>query len=380
MDKGRKNESLKKAMALGNVIIFFTFLTAMAVFTVITPKEKFSENQNRYLAVFPQFGAKKLYSGSFTEGIEKYLCDHFINSDNFVAQRTKTELMLRRDVNGVYILKDRLVEKIDAPDPAVTQKNIASLNSFAENCSKPVFLMLAPTQAEIYSDELPKNAPNPDQKAYVAGIASQLHGVSLIDLYSVLNVNRNDYIYYRTDHHWTTKGAYLAFAAGARAMGYDAAPLSDYDIFFAADDFRGSYFSKTLYDGTEPDSMSIYSLPGSPEPEMYVYSSYGEEPDVHHGLYYYEFLDRKDKYSAFLGTNQPLITIKTGNEGSRLLIFKDSYAHSLVPFLADHYSEITMLDTRYIQVPYTELVDPEEYDQVLFMYNVSTFMDGIQLR
>ena len=380
MDRDRKAGPLKKAMALGNVMIFFAFLTAMAVFTVIKPKEKFSENQNRYLASFPSFSAKKLYSGSFTDGVEKYLCDHFINSDIFVAQRTKTELLFRRDVNGIYILGDRLVERIDTPDAEVTQKNLDSLNTFAQDCSKPVFLMLAPTQAEMYSDELPKNAPNPDQKAYIADVASQLDGVTLIDLYSVLNVSRNDYIYYRTDHHWTSKGAYLAFAAGARAMGYEAEPVSDFDVFFAADDFRGSFYSKTLYDGITPDKVSIYSLPDAPVPVMYVYSAIGAEPEVHEGLYYYEFLDRKDKYSTFLGTNQPMITIKTGNEGSRLLMFKDSYAHSLVPFLAGHYSEITMLDTRYIQVPYTELCDPEEYDQVLFMYNVSTFMDGIQLR
>ena len=371
--------ALRKALALGNVVKFFAFLVSMAVFTVMKHKETFSENQNRYLASFPKFSARKVYNGSFTEGIEKYLCDHFINADLFVAQRTKTELMFRSDVNGVYILKDRLVEKIDEPDPEVTRKNIDSLNAFAEGCSKPVFLMLAPTQADIYEDELPKNAPNPDQKEYIAEVARSLHGVALIDVYTVLDANKNDYIYYRTDHHWTSKGAYLAFEAAARPMGYDAAPLRDYDIFFASDEFMGTFYSKTLYE-KKPDSISIYSLPDGVSPEMYIYPAAGEEPQVHEGMYFYDYLDKKDKYSVFLGPNQPMITIKTGGTGSRLLVFKDSYAHSLIPFLADHYSEITMLDTRYIQIPYTEFADPEDYDQVLFIYNVSTFMDGIELR
>ena len=375
----KKARRLTRAMTLARVLVFFSMLIVPALLTVFKPKEDFSENQNRYLAKFPAFSAKKVYSGSFTDGVEKYLSDHFIGADRFVKARTYAELIQqRKDVNDVYILHDRLVEKIPAPDPAVTEKNIEKVDSLTEY-GKPVFLMLAPTQAEIYSSELPENAPNPDQAAYIREIMKGLHGITPIDIYSVLHANSSDYIYYRTDHHWTSKGAYLAYQAAARIMGFEAVPLTSYDCFHASDEFRGTFYSKTLYDGIEPDRIDIYSLSGRNEPAVYIWQDLSAEPEVHAGMYFYEYLDRKDKYSVFFGSNQPKVTIKTGRPGGRLLVFKDSYAHSMIPFFTEHYSEITMLDTRYIQSDYKEAADPAEYDQILLMYNISTFMDGIRL-
>ena len=101
---------------------------------------------------------------------------------------------------------------------------------------------------------------------------------------------------------------------------------------------------------------------------------------LHDGMYFREFLDVKDKYSTFFGQNMPMINVITGNPGGRLLVIKDSYAHSLVPFLANHYSEICMLDLRYIQISYKELVNVADYDAVLFVYNASTFMSDDDLK
>ena len=99
------------------------------------------------------------------------------------------------------------------------------------------------------------------------------------------------------------------------------------------------------------------------------------EVKTYNSLYMREFLSVKDKYSSFTGSNQPLIKIKTGcTDGPRLLVIKDSYAHSFVPFLAYNYSEITMIDMRYIQTSYKSIVNPEDFDQVLILYNVSGFI------
>ena len=353
------------------------------VITLAAPKKDFSENQNRYLKKPPVFSLTKYLSGDFSENAEEYLSDHFIGSETAISAATDMDLCMgHKAVNGIYILKDRLVQKIDLPAESGIETGTDSLNAVAAGTDTPCFLMLVPTQAEIYRDELPKNAPNPDQREYIEKVSEKLEDISVIDVYSSLQAAKKDYIYYRTDHHWTTKGAYIAYQCAAKRLGYEALPENSFDFRHASNDFRGTFYSRVLYDKIKPDSIDLYidSSGRRREPDVYIYSEAGADPEKHSGMYFMEYLEKKDKYSVFFGTNQPMITIRTGNEGGRLLIFKDSYAHCLVPFLAEHYSEITMLDTRYIQIPYTEIVDPAEYDVILFVYNVSTFMEGVKIR
>lgn len=364
--------------------IIFALLAGGGAATVIAPKQDFSENQNRYLAKLPVFSPKKLFSGDYTDGLETYLADHFIFHDALISAKNGTELAVGQDeINGIYITEDRLIEKIAEPDPEVTKNSIDCINSFAEVFGKPVFFMLIPTQAEIYRDKLPKNAPNPDQKEYIDNVTGQLNGVAAIDVYTPLAARSSEYIYYRTDHHWTTRGAYTAYRAASRRMGYEYLTEESFDRYHCTDSFRGTFYSKVLLDTAKPDTIDIY-LPTDSERRrevtLEIYSDITAEPEIHEGMYFYDHLEKKDKYSVFFGTNQPMIKMTTGAKGGRLLILKDSYAHCMVPFLAEHYSEITMLDTRYIQVPINRLIDPTEYDQALLCYNVSTFMDGVRFR
>lgn len=364
-------------ISLVTVLIFFGTIITLACVTVFSEKESFSETQNRTLASFPKFSGKKLYNGSYTSGIESYVSDHFAGHDGWIAAQTYTELLVgKRERNGIYILKDRLVEKISEPDPDTVTKSIDGIKQFSVDNGVMPYIMIVPTQAEIYRDQLPPNAPNPDQQKFINGVYSELEEYAVpIDVYSVLSANRDEYIFYRTDHHWTTRGAFLGYTAAAKKMGFTPLTEDNYDIDHASGEFKGTFYSKVLYEGIEPDSLDIW-LPsdGGAEPEIEIYSSFGEEPTVHKGMYFREYLEVKDKYSTFFGTNQPMITVRTGNEGGRLLIFKDSYAHCFVPFLTEHYSEITMVDLRYIQLSYKELIDVSDYDQVLFLYNASTFM------
>ena len=164
-------------------------------------------------------------------------------------------------------------------------------------------------------------------------------------------------------------------------MGYVPEPESMYDIEHAGIDFIGTFYSKTLYDGVEKDTLDFYHFAeGDNVTDVIVTTEYGKEPEHYDSMYFREYLSVKDKYSSFLGTNKPLITIKTGSEGGKLLIFKDSYAHCYAPFLTRHYSEITLVDMRYIKMPYSAIVTPEDYDQVLFLYNASSFMSDTDLK
>lgn len=378
--KAKRSEAVS---SLVNVIVFFGILIGFGLATIFSEKESFSETQNRKLADFPKISGKNIYSGKFMSGIEEFLSDHFIWHDSWITAKTSAELLSgKREGNDVYIMKDRLVEKIPEPDMTEVGKSLEGIRKFSQDNGIAPFVMIVPTQAEIYKNELPPNAPNPDQQKFINDAYSALEGYAVpVDVYSTLSANKDSYIFYRTDHHWTTRGAYLAYLAAAKKMDIMPVTENNYDIEHASDSFKGTFYSKVLYEGITPDSIDLWIPSDSKsEPMVEIYSSFGVDPELHQGMYFREFLDVKDKYSTFFGTNQPMITVRTGNKGGKLLVFKDSYAHCFVPFMTEHFSEITMVDLRYIQMSYKELIDVSEYDKVMFVYNASTFMSDRNLK
>ncbi len=364
-------------------IVFFGILAAFPIVTALLPKKDKSEIENKTLQKMPEISAKTIYNRSYMNDLETYVSDHFAGRIGWIKARTVLETSLgKRERNGVYILKNRLAEIIPEPDYNSIDKTVAAVNKFAGDNDVPVFFMIVPTSAEIYADELPKNAPNPDQRSVINyAYRSFEKGITTLDVYPVMESNKFDYIYYRTDHHWTTYGAYLAYAAAGKKMGYVPVSLDKYDVEHASDEFQGTFYSKALYDKVEKDTLDIYHpTEGDKVTEVIVTKSIDDEPDRYPDMYFRDFLDKKDKYSAFLGTNTPIVNIKSDNDGGRLLVFKDSYAHCYAPFLTEHYSEITLVDMRYIKMSYKKLFDPEDYDQVLFLYNCSSFMSDTDLR
>lgn len=346
-----------------------------AVITLILPKEKFSDMENKTLQSLPKFTTKALFDGTYMDKLETYISDHFAGRVSWIELKADTENILgKREQKGIYILSDRLIEKIDTPDYTEIDKNIMGLNKFATENDIPVFMMLVPTSAEFYSSELPSYMPNLNQREFIDYVYSNLSdSITKIDVYPVLDANKDKYIFYRTDHHWTTEGAYYAYSAAASAMGYSAPDISEYTVEQASDEFKGTFYSKSLYDGIDEDIMEYYHHKNNTDVNVEITKEFGKDPDIYDSMYFRDYLDVKDKYSSFLGTNQPIVTLKTGNSGKKLLIIKDSYAHCYAPFLTENYSEITLLDLRYIQISYKSIIDVSQFDQVLFLYNVSSF-------
>ena len=344
----------------------------MAVVTLILPKEKFSDMENKTLQSFPKFSTKALFEGTYLDKIETYVSDHFAGRVSWIELKADAEHFIgKNEQKGIYILNDRLIEKIDEPDYTEIDKSIAAINKFASENDMPVYMMLVPTSAEFYKNEMPEYMPNLDQKAFIDYVYNCIEGVTPIDVYDIISSNRSEYIFYRTDHHWTTYGAYLAYCKAAEQMGYIPADVSEFTVEEASHDFKGTFYSKALYDGIADDVVTYYhhSEPVTVE----ITSEFGKEPQKYDSMFFREYLDVKDKYSSFLGTNQPIVNIKTGSDGGKLLIIKDSYAHCYAPLLVGNYSEITLLDMRYIQISYKSVLDVSEYDQVMFLYNASSF-------
>ncbi len=366
-----------------SAILFFVVIVGMLLLLIFWPKKEFSDNENRVLATFPEFSFQSITSGEFMTGFESYVADHFFMRDEWIAAKTRTELLAgKKEVNGVFILKDRLIQKMDGYDRTQFVNNLNAINSFVERTGIPASIMLVPTACEIDKSMLDANAPVENQKILIESAYARLSGnLSTIDVYSPLYSSRDEYIYYKTDHHWTSLGAYLAYSAASKSLEYESIPYNSFDIRHASHDFLGTLYSKVIYDDMGPDTIDYYYYTGEGSVNVTeVVVDNGREQKSYDSMYFEEYLTQKDQYSSFLGSNQPVVTVKTDSpSGKKLLVIKDSYAHSLVPFLSNHYSEITMVDLRYINTSLDEKVPLDEYDQVLFVYNVENFTEDQNL-
>ena len=366
-----------------SAILFFIAIVGMLLLLIFWPKKEFSENENRVLATFPEFSFQSITSGEFMSGFETYVADHFFMRDEWIAAKTRTELLAgKKEVNGVFILKDRLIQKMDGYDRTQFVTNLDAIDSFVERTGIPASIMLVPTACEIDKSMLDANAPVENQKILIESAYARLSGnLSTIDVYSPLYSSRDEYIYYKTDHHWTSLGAYLAYSAASKSLEYESIPYNSFDIRHASHDFLGTLYSKVIYDDMGPDTIDYYYYTGEGSVNVTeVVVDNGREQKSYDSMYFEEYLTQKDQYSSFLGSNQPVVTVKTDSpSGKKLLVIKDSYAHSLVPFLSNHYSEITMVDLRYINTSLDEKVPLDEYDQVLFVYNVENFTEDQNL-
>lgn len=373
---------MQKKQHLISTVLFFCVLCVLSVATLCGKKRSFSENENRALAKRPSLSADTVLDKSFMNGVETYLSDHFVAREAWITAKYESERVLgKEELGGVYVTPDRLILKQAEPDPDIAEASVNAINRFAQSCKAPVYFLLAPTASAIYADTLPEHAPNLDQKAWIDNIGSRLSDqVTQIDVYNTMKSMREEYIYYRTDHHWTSYGAYCAYKTAIKKLGVSPISYDHYNIEHASSNFRGTLYSRCLYDGVEPDILDIYTnKDGDPVQSLSVYD--GVKEITYDSLYFRDFLKQKDQYSTFLGQNAAKLTIRTNvNTDKRLLVIKDSYANAMIPFLAQHYQEIVVLDLRYVRGLYQDLVSPDAFSQVLILYNTSNFATDQNLR
>ncbi len=229
--------------------------------------------------------------------------------------------------------------------------------------------MLVPTADEILKDKLPSFAPSYNQIGAFDWLKEGISSSSYIDVASVLEEHKDEYIYYKTDHHWTTKGAYYAYRAYCDKIRIQGMTNEDFDINVATNEFYGTIYSKAHLAKTKPDSIYTY-VPKLPSSFQVDYNLGEKKTDT---LYETEFLNKRDKYSLFLGGNNAVVKITSDNKnGKTLLLIKDSFAHSLAPFLAPEYETVLMLDLRYYNAKVSEFVEQNNITDLLVLYNFAT--------
>jgi hypothetical protein len=370
------------------VLLFAVLITTLPITSfAFMPRSEpiFSENENRYLTRLPSFTASNITSRRFMQGFDEWFADRFTLREDFIILQNNLEsLQGKTEINGVFTANDRLILAWRREPEPHFARLLESVDSFAERhsvkSSVESFIMLVPSAQEIYSDLLPPNAQPGNEAAVISHVYANLPHLTGIDAATCLSENSGGYIFYRTDHHWTSEGAYWGYYAAAQRLGFAPFELGQFDAEHASSDFRGTLFSMTLNHRITPDVVSFYTLSRAPAPNTTLTVNNGRGITVHDSLYLREYLEQKDKYLAFTGPNVPLLEINTDLEDApSLLVFKDSFANAMLPFLANHYSRITALDMRFINTDIRELADPNEYSQILFLYSATNFADDTSL-
>lgn len=351
--------------------VFCLFLGGFLLAFLLLPSRSFSPTENRNLAQFPRFTFSDFRSGKFGMELETYLTDQFPLRDTLMSVKSAVSYGLgMREFSGVYLCGDTLISKVEEPDTDLVEQNLQYLQDLSDRTDVPIYFAPIPTAAEIWRDKLPSGAESYPETNLLTLAQDQLSGVTVVDLFSALDAHKDESIYYRTDHHWTTLGAYYGYVALMEAMGRTPVPLSEYTPETVTESFQGTLYSSSGVHWLDPDSITVYV----PEDGIAVTSNFDGTPEPG-SLYVKEYLTKKDKYSMFLGGYQPWCEIHNENapEG-RLLIIRDSYMDSEVPFLTQHFSDIYLMDLRYYRAPVSEMAAQYDVDAILVSYGVSNFI------
>lgn len=347
------------------VILFFLVIIIIPVFTLFGEKETVSYNENKTLAEFPKFSFANYKNRSFMDGMSDFFSDHFVLRESFIKLKNSIENAIgKTEINGVIEINSNLVQTFRDVDYALTDRNLASLNKLkARNPDIPFYFMPVITAQEKLKDSLPSYLDVEDESEYLNYCFGKLEGVEAVDVSR--EIAENGYAFYRTDHHWTTASAYTAYKSIGGILGFSPIEQSKFRIETLSEEFKGTLYSKTLDEDIAPDSIIAFHT----DTEF----TFTVKDKVYDSLYFDEYISQKDKYSYFLGGNHGICTVENANSEGELLIIKDSYANCMIPFLAEHYAKITIVDPRYCSHSQIRSINPSDFDEVLVLFNVSGF-------
>jgi alginate O-acetyltransferase complex protein AlgJ len=365
-------------------VLLFVFAVAGAFYLLLGPKSDFSENENRVLEQAPALETSALLDGSYTDSLEAFVNDQFPLRTQFLSLNTSFQIVSgRKDLGsnysitpaegGVYLGKNDHVYEVLLPNTTDTfKKNIQGLKTFSQETGLPFWVMPVPSGSQEQQENLPLFAQNHDQREELKYIRDTItdKNATVVDLFDTLGSWNGDF-YYKTDHHWNTFGAYEGYKVLAEKMGFTPYGKDKFTFRLASRSFYGTLYSKAVNFFQKPDDLY---LPEYTEPQDIVQVIGGEERE---GLYWEEYLDKKDKYSTFMGGNHSVEVVKNKNQnnGRKLLLLKDSYANSLVPFLCLHYSEIHVIDLRYYSQNVYEYVEENGITEAAAVYSMKQLCD-----
>lgn len=379
----RKKHLFQYKICCISAVFFVCILILFMTVNGIKKDREFSEQENRMLTQKPELSLNGIINRKFMEQWERYKTDQFVGRDLWVEIKTGTNFVLgKRKEAGVFYGKDGyLLEDTADSEGENTRKNLESIIDFTNQYPElRYYFMLVPNAANIWNEKLPYTAAFTihDQKTQMESVRHSLENhVQWIDVQKTLQKHSEEDIYYQTDHHWTTLGAYYAFQEAADIMEFDLDKSSDLKAYEITDQFNGTLSSISGYKRKKKESITAYL----PQSESYVYTLIEDnEGRKSVSLYDTKKLEGKDKYAVFLGGNAPVLTIKTtADSDRRIMILKDSYANCYIPFLVPYYNRIIIVDPRYYYGDIRKLISENQIQEILFLYNANTFFQDNSL-
>ena len=364
---------------------FFVFSILVILFTVIdiinSPNE-FSELENRKLSQMPILSLKSYIDTSFSSDYEKYINDQFFLRDNWIDLKSRIEYLLgKRENNDIIFGKENyLFKKFTTFNDEMLENNLNSIITFTNNYNKEVDFFIIPNSYAVYDELTPRYLPLVDQLSLINSINSYLSlksndHINIINVAEELLKNKDDYIYYKTDHHWTSYGAYLAYLTYMDYLGLEIVDINNLEKI-TINNFLGTYYNRSKYFKADSDFITYYNILG-----LHIEID-GKE------LLSLMDLDKfkgSDKYSAFLWGNNGLTKVINENiseerKGSSILIFKDSYANSFIQFLSYNYEIIDIIDLRYFKESIRNFMKDKDYNEILIMYSFNNLSSDINIR
>ena len=385
----------KQKLHIVTVCVFVAFLLVFSVGFWILPDRSFSAEENRSLRTFPRFTWERLFDGSFSEEINEYFADQFPVRDEFVGLKGMAEnALLKGENNGILLGKNgqlaqrlfdvhcadgRVIADCDGFDADNVRAAGEGLTRVSQSLDVPFSVFLTGRTIDVAASAFsyPREGSDALLEAMRASIGD---GVDYVQTVPELRerYDAGESVYYRTDHHWTTLGAYYAYAELMRSFSMESEilPMEAFSRQTLSDAFYGTAWSAGGMKQVSPDALEIWLLGNEAE---FTVTADGRALE---GLYSYSYLEKKDKYSVFLDGTHDVVTItKEGEDRPTLLLLKDSFANSLAPFLAQHF-DLVLLNLSSTRNDYTNLSERvAEYgaDRALIVYTLENVITADKL-
>lgn len=370
---------MKRLIKILPAFVLFIMLFAITFMGISTEDKTYSRMENRTLQQLPKLSKQRLIKGKFQKKYETYLSDQFPKRDAWVQLMSVSNRLLgRTEANGVYFgKKDYLLEHYTEKDfdEKTVNKNIKALQKFVNTAKKTanVKVMMVPSKTQLLKEYLPAFAESYDERIFYKKLEQALSADTLIPVSDDLQKHKKEAIFYKTDHHWTTLGAWYGYKSYLKACGKSTKPADNKKKWEkVSQDFLGTTHSKVnMY--AKADTIFIYE----PSAKMKIVYNLGEKTE--NSFYQKKFLKEKDKYSVFFGGNQALLEISGGKKnGKTLLMIKDSFANCMIPFLAEDYEKVVVVDMRQLNVGISMLLRSYRPTDILVLYNNIQFMQDTE--
>lgn len=374
-----ETENKKLIGRFAPAVLFVAFIFAMAIWFIINPKADYSSSEKRYLQKFPDASFENISSGDFGEQFETFFADHFPSRNMWVGFNAYYTLGLGNNgASGVYNCANGYLINKPVSTENNLKKNMGAITDFKQIMGDvPVTAMFAPSTGYIASDALPLIHDSYNDDLYFPEIQKLLNdgSVDFVDLRDSFKSAYSDgaQLYYRTDHHWTTQGAYLAYRELCAKLQIEPAQQSSFKVE-SYKNFYGTTYSSSGFWLTQPDTVEVWRNHSNTD-NIHVKITEGTEVKESDSMYFYSHIDEDDKYPVFLDGNHALTEITNSRaKGGTILLIKDSFSHCLAPFLAENYKKVILVDMRYYKQDVSQIAADEKPEQIVVLYGIDNIL------